>query len=131
MGRLKDTLLDNNFVRFERPEPTEADLAEAEAEYFASLHPMPIPCDPTEEMPILQGRELFTKEVIARVLEANKAWLQETPRTSLEVFVHIFHRCHTGDMSIEEVRSEIEIALFLAGYLPTGHGYLTAWSFPV
>lgn len=130
MGRLKDTLLDVNYIRYEYPEPTEADLAEAGAEYLASLRPKPVPCDPTEEMPPLKGFGLFSPPILARVVERNAPWLQSAPHTAEEILNTLFPNFDHEGYGDVIYCAVLNNALFDAGYVPIGNIINPVWSFP-
>ena len=51
MGRVKEAFLCPPDDRDSPWEPTDDELEAMASEYFASISPKPIPCDPTEEDP--------------------------------------------------------------------------------
>jgi hypothetical protein len=105
------------------------DWLAAHAEEQLSNEPKPIPCDPSEEVPVLMGAALFCPEVLARIIDLNKDWLQQDPRTTLQVLNTLFPACERGDLGLYDILMRVGDALFKAGYSPNGWKPLTTWTF--
>ncbi len=77
--------------------------------------PMPVPlweCG-------LRASEIFRERPLALHLKRNTGWLQALPRTSNQIEAALFPGYALGGMQPEEVRSQLNRALWDAGYTPS------------
>lgn len=90
----------------------------------------PIPCDPWEmEHPcdcLHRGSpwldfNLFTDEVVIRVIERNDPWLRERPRTTREVWTTLFPSCTRYRLTDIEIMRVLDRRLSGLGLKPSGH----------
>jgi len=76
--------------------------------------PVPIPLDGFG----LRASEIFNEYTLANHLGKNAEWLQHAPRTSEQIEVALFHEYSLAGMEPEEVRQNLNHAIFDAGYHP-------------
>jgi len=76
--------------------------------------PMPVPLDGWN----LRAADIFRAAPLASHLSRNAQWLQARPRTSEDIEATLFPEYTLGGMDHEEVRAQLNSALFDAGYEP-------------
>lgn len=96
--------------------------------------PKPIPCDPFEgdswgasESPT--AREVFSEDVLPRVIDGNAAWLQYQERRTHEIRMTLFPHFIRAGMTNEEIGACINWSMFDAGYQPRGSDSNPSWVF--
>jgi hypothetical protein len=100
----------------------------------------PIPCAPYAEEFLDDhsgdrapwvDHNLFTEDVVVRVLERNHAWLRDRARSTSDVKEALFPRYEESGMRRAEILSVLNRALFDLGYHPSHTGSNPKWSSPV
>ena len=76
--------------------------------------PMPVPLDGWN----LRAADIFRAAPLAAHLSRNARWLQARPRTSEDIEATLFPEYTLGGMDHDEVRAQLNCALFDAGYEP-------------
>ncbi|WP_243295103.1 hypothetical protein [Geothrix mesophila] len=76
--------------------------------------PMPVPLDGWN----LRAADIFRAAPLASLLSRNARWLQARPRTSEVIEATLFPEYTLGGMDHDEVRAQLNCALFDAGYEP-------------
>jgi hypothetical protein len=112
-------------------EQPEDELEAMAMEYAASFSPKPIPCDPSEEHPSLMAWDLFTPEIVARVIERNRDWMQWTNRTTSEVLGALFINVDYAGMTDIQAMRRVSDIIHDAGYTPSNQTPNPTWTFPV
>lgn len=117
-----------------------ARLGEPEAKGCPDEPVSPIPCDPWEmEHPcdFLYRRSpwldlnLFTDEVVVRVIERNEPWLRARPRTTREVWTTLFPFCTRAQLTDIEILRVLDRRLSGLGLKPNGRpGSNCLWTAP-
>lgn len=135
MGRVKEAFLYPEEMPDHIWEPTDEDLEEMASAYFEILHaeccPTPTPCDPSEDCGHQNAWEVLTPEVLARVIDLNRDWLQWTNRTTSEVLGRLFINLNFAGMTDIQAMRRMSAALWSAGYTPNADVPNPTWTFPV
>ena len=131
MGRVKEAFLCPPDDRDSPWEPTDDELEAMASEYFASISPKPIPCDPTEEDPCLDAWGLLVPEILAEVVARNAEWLQWTNRTTSEALSALFVNVNYAGMNDIQAYMRLSTAIHDAGFSPSNQSPNPTWTFPV
>lgn len=86
--------------------------------------PVPIPLTGWD----LHAPEIFQPDALARHLERNRRWLQARPRSANQVESALFPSYSLGGMERDEVRANLNAALYDAGYRPSDTCANPTWS---
>jgi hypothetical protein len=135
MGRVREAFCYPDDTPDHLWEPSEEELEAMEAAYSAAYEaecsPKPIPCDPSEEHPSLTAWDLFTPEIVARVIEQNQGWMQWTNRTTSEVLGALFINVDYAGMTDVQAMRRVSNIIHDAGYTPSNQSPNPTWTFPV
>jgi hypothetical protein len=86
--------------------------------------PMPVPLEGWN----LRAPDIFRERPLADHLGRNAGWLQARPRTSNQIEDALFPSYSLGGMQREEVRAQLNRALWDAGYTPNCEDENPTWT---
>jgi hypothetical protein len=79
----------------------------------------------------LTAWELYTPEIVARVIERNRDWMQWTNRTTSEVLGALFINVDYAGMTDVQAMRRVSDIIHDAGYTPSNQTPNPTWTFPV